>query len=492
METDEMSFMQQKYNEMKRNIPKTSVIVYDYSKDIKEKYHIGSVIEGTCRSLLAQFRYCIHRELDLKRVVKSYYIADAQLTTTGLYFPSHPIQDFDLILNEIKALCELSHPNILRLYDVFFDGKFIHLVVEYCKGGELFDLLAMERLSLSDAMGIFIQLTEAITHIHSRGYAHRGLCIENVMFVNSDKKRVKLIGFNGCSKYLGGFKFRYGSPMYMAPEVFNENYTEACDVWSCGVIFFTMVVGHQPFQSSNFNDLRKKVVNNEMIKSNGWKSLDKEVKKFIRTLISVKKRPTADGILKLPLVKKYLSQNSKAVIKRLMKSVKSIRTDMNFTQKIHLGNKLKIAMYKILAPLNVLHDLYILESLWNELDVNGQDVILESDLVQNIETLLSKSELSEKAYNMLKKFDLDCKGRISKDEFIGLLIEISDKYIIRQSFNTLDTDSDGFVSPSDYDSYFKCHDYEKLKTSLTECFDRDKLDFETYNLLVTRFVVSFS
>jgi len=142
--------------------------------------------------------------------------------------------------------------------------------------------------------------------------------------------------------------------------------------------------------------------------------------------------------------------------------------------------------------LNVLHDLYILESLWNELDVNGQDVILESDLVQNIETLLSKSELSEKAYNMLKKFDLDCKGRISKDEFIGLLIEISDKYIIRQSFNTLDTDSDGFVSPSDYDSYFKCHDYEKLKTSLTECFDRDKLDFETYNLLVTRFVVSFS
>lgn len=492
MDSEGMNFMYQKYTEMKRVLPKTSVIIFDYGKDIREKYHIGNLMEGTYRSQVAQFHYCFHRELDLKRVVKSYYIADAVVNTAGLSFPSHPMQDFDLIMNEIKALCELSHPNIIRLYDVYFNEKYIHLVTEYCKGGELFDALKAEKFSLTEALGIFIQIIEAVNFIHDKGFAHRGLCIENILFLGSDKKRVKIIGFSGACKYSEGFRFKYGSPMYMAPEVFNEDYSEMCDIWSCGVIFFTMIVGHQPFQSNNFNDLKKKVLKLDMIKSKDWKELDKEVKKFVRKLISVKNRPNAEQVLKLPLVKKYLSQNNKAVIKRLMKSVKSIRSDVYFTQKLHLGNKVKIAMYKILAPLNLLHDLYILESLWAELDSNGLDVIMESDLVHNIETLLSKSELSEKAYNMLKKFDLDARGCISKDEFIGLLIEISDKSLIRQAFNILDTDGDGQIDASDFDTYFKCVDYENLKKLFSECLDKNKLDYETFYLLVTRFVVSFA
>jgi calcium-dependent protein kinase len=476
---------------MKRTISKTSVILYDFSQDIREKYHIGHLMEGTVRSQIAQFHCCHHRDLNMKRVVKTYYISDAQLTTAGLFFRSHPIQDFDLILNEIRALSELNHPSILRLYEVYMTEKYIHLVLEYLKGGEVYDSLTFDRFGLNESVAVLIQLLEAVKYMHEKGYAHRALCVENLMFVGNDKKRVKIIGFSGAAKTTFGFRQRFGSPMYMAPEVFNQDYDEKCDVWALGVIFFTMVCGHQPFQSNNFNDLMKKITKVNYISSANYKNLDKEVKKFIKKILVVKNRPSADKILKFPLILKYLSENNKKVIKRLIKSVKSIRNDYGFSLKVRLGNKLKIAVYKILSPLNLLHDITSLEALWVELDSNGLDVIMESDLVHNIETLLSKSELSEKAFNMLKKFDLDSRGCVSKDEFIGLLVEISDKSLIRQAFNSLDQDSDGLIDSSDFDSYFKTADYEGLKKLFQESLEKSKVDFETFFVLVTKFVVSF-
>ena len=491
MESEELAFMKEKYRDMKNGISKTSVIFNDFSQDIREKYHIGNLMEGTVRSSIAQFHFCVHRELNLKRIVKSYYIADGEMTSSGIVFKSHHTQDYDLILSEIRALSELSHPNIVRLYEVYMSEKYIHLVIEHLKGGELFDTLSYDRLNLSQSLSILIQLLEAIKFMHEKGFAHRGLCIENILFVGNDKKRIKLIGLSGAAKSPFGYRSRYGSPMYMAPEVFQQEYDEKCDIWSIGVIFFTMICGHQPFQSNSFSELMKKVIKIDYISSPNWKNLDKEVKKFIKKILVTKNRPTADKILKFPLIQKYLNENNKQVIKRLIKSVKSIRNEFGFSQKVKLGNKLKIAVYKILSPLNLLHDLITLETLWLELDSNGLDVIMESDLVQNIETLLSKPELSEKAFNMLKKFDLDSRGCVSKDEFIGLLVEINDKSLIRQAFNTIDQDSDGLIDSTDFDTYFKASDYDGLKELIQECLEKSKLDFETFYVLVTKFVVSF-
>ena len=491
MESEELAYMIEKYRFMKSGIPKTSVILYDFSEDIREKYHIGNIMEGTARSDIAQFHFCIHRDLNLKRIVKSYYIADGQMTNAGIIFNSHPLQDFDLILNEILALSELNHPSIVRLYEVYMTEKYVHLVMEHLKGGELFDALSYDSLGINESISILIQLLEAIKYMHEKGYAHRGLCIENILFVGTDKKRLKLIGFNGAAKSPFKVRDRYGSPMYMAPEVFHQDYDEKCDIWSLGVIFFTMVCGHQPFQSNSFNDLMKKVAKTDFISSPNWKNLDKEVKNFIKKILVCKDRPSADKILNFPLIKRFLNENNKQLIKRLIKSVKSLRDDLGFSHKVKLGNKLKISVYKILSPLNLIHDLITLENLWLELDSNGLDVVMEADLVQSIETLLSKPELSEKAFNMLKKFDSDNRGCVSKDEFIGLLVEINDKALVRQAFNILDQDSDGLVDSNDFDYYFKTSDYDGLKKLIQECFEKSKLDFETFFILVTKYIVSF-
>ena len=230
MISSEIEDIQARYTEMKIDMRKSSATLHEVGQDIKEKYHIGYPLEGTSRSVLAQFHSCIYRELSLKRCVKSYYIADAITKNNSYFFPSHPELNYELILNEIKALSELNHQNIIRLYDVYVDNKYIHLVTEFCKGRELFDKLYAEAISLEIALSLFIQIIEGINYIHSKGYAHRGLCIENIMFTDYSCKKLKIIGFSGAIKVEGRIRIKYGSPMYMAPEVFHEDYDEKCDI----------------------------------------------------------------------------------------------------------------------------------------------------------------------------------------------------------------------------------------------------------------------
>ena len=490
MENSQVQIIQEKYLNTKRLVGRTAVLLHEFGKNIKERYHISSLLPGTVRSQNAQFHVAVHRGLDLKRAVKSYYLGDACLETNRVIFSKHPLQDFDLILNEVRALCELSHPNLVRLYEVFIDQKYIHLVMDLCKGGELFDVIMNDRLLTVDAMSIFIQILDGVRYIHEKGFAHRGLCLENVLFQDNDKKKIKITGFSGACKSSDGFRFKYGSPMYMAPEVFNDNYDEKCDVWSAGVIFYTMVVGHQPFQARSFPDLKKKVQDKHIIKSPQYKSLEKETKKFIQMLLSSKKRPSSAEVHSSAFVKKFLSQNNKLAIKRLMRTVKSIRIDSSFTIKVKFSNKLKIAVYKILAPLNVLHDSNSLDCLWREFDVNGTEVLMEADLVNNIERILSKPDLSAKAHHILKKFDLDKRGCVTKDEFVGLLCDLTDKAVIRQAFNILDKDEDGLIGPEDFDDYFNMPDYDNLKKMMLETLEKDKIDFETLCVLITKFVMT--
>ncbi|OMJ76641.1 hypothetical protein SteCoe_23943 [Stentor coeruleus] len=490
MELEEIKFMKEKYDEIKSGIQKTPTIIHEYGSDIREKYHIGNTLEGSARSSLAQFHCCVHRDLNIKRATKSYYIADAIFTENYLSFPSHSLLNFDLIMNEIKALSELSHPNILRLYDVYFDSRYIHLVTDFCKGGELFELLYADQLSVNESLGLMIQILEGIKYMHSKSYCHRGLCIENIMFSDNNKRKIKIISFSGAIKLNGLIKFKYGSPMYMAPEVFQDNYNEKCDEWSAGVIFFTMVTGHQPFQSTDFRGIQKKVINCDFIRSEKWKSLPKAIKKFIKKILVTKNRPSADKILEFPVIKKFQKENNREVMKKLIRTIKSIKPDSNFSHKVKLSSKLKIAVYKILAPLNILHDINGLESLWGELDVDGSDTLLESDIANNIEKVLNKQELSHRAHQIIKKFDLDKRGCIMKDEFIGLLCDFSDKNLLLQAFNVLDYDCNGVIGPGDFDDYFKCIDYEGLSKLMLEATGATTLDYESFSLLVTKFVVN--
>lgn len=153
---------------------------------------------------------------------------------------------------EIEILSTIDHPNIIKLYDVYEDNKYIHLVFEYCSGGDLFDEIASRgHYSENEAAGLIWKMLLSINHLHSVGICHRDIKPENFLFDSKlSTKELKLIDFGLSSKFgekNQHFKSVVGTPYYIAPEVIRGNYTKSCDIWSVGVILYLLLSGTLPF-----------------------------------------------------------------------------------------------------------------------------------------------------------------------------------------------------------------------------------------------------
>eukprot|EP01084_Bolivina_argentea_P153810 268164_1 len=163
---------------------------------------------------------------------------------------------FNDLRSEVYLMHQASeHPHIINVYHVFEDIDTLYLVLEYCKGGELYDALLKNRQHLTEIIvsNFFRQMVSSIYYLHSLGIAHCDLKPEN--FVFKDKARTQLIlidfGMSKIIEYRKYFKTIAGSPYYVAPEVLRNNYNEACDIWSLGVCLYIMIFGFCPFSDPN-------------------------------------------------------------------------------------------------------------------------------------------------------------------------------------------------------------------------------------------------
>jgi calcium-dependent protein kinase len=161
--------------------------------------------------------------------------------------------DRDRLLSEVAVLKMLDHPNIMKLYEFYEDSKHYHLVMELYTGGELFDkVLELSHFSESLAADVMKQVLSGVTYCHKHQIVHRDLKPENLLLESKEKNaQIKIIDF-GTSKVFageGGKKMnqKLGTPYYVAPEVLKRKYDEKCDVWSCGVILYILLVGYPPF-----------------------------------------------------------------------------------------------------------------------------------------------------------------------------------------------------------------------------------------------------
>ncbi|CAG0921064.1 unnamed protein product [Notodromas monacha] len=159
-------------------------------------------------------------------------------------------------LREISILREVAgHPYIIELHDVYESDTFIFLVFELCKNGELFDYLtSVVTLSEKKTKYIMKQLFEALSFVHRKNIVHRDVKPENVLL--DDNFNVKLTDFGFARKLKDDEKLHEvcGTPGYLAPELLKSamfedegGYDKAVDVWACGVIMYTLLVGCPPF-----------------------------------------------------------------------------------------------------------------------------------------------------------------------------------------------------------------------------------------------------
>uniref|UniRef100_A0A5B7A2G5 non-specific serine/threonine protein kinase n=2 Tax=Davidia involucrata TaxID=16924 RepID=A0A5B7A2G5_DAVIN len=170
----------------------------------------------------------------------------------------------DQIKREISVMRLVRHPNVVQLYEVLATKTKIYFVMEYAKGGELFNKVAKGRLKEDVARKYFQQLINAVDFCHSRGVYHRDLKPENLLLDENENLKVSDFGLSALteSKHQDGLLHTTcGTPAYVAPEVINrKGYDGAkADIWSCGVILFVLLAGYLPFQDSNLMEMYRKI-----------------------------------------------------------------------------------------------------------------------------------------------------------------------------------------------------------------------------------------
>lgn len=140
--------------------------------------------------------------------------------------------------------------------------------MEYISGGELSDyIIAKKHLKEEEAFRIFRQIVSAVDYLHQNGISHRDLKPENILL--DSKRNIKIIDFGLSNTYKPGelLKTACGSPCYAAPEMIaGKMYNGlATDIWSCGIILYTMLSGHLPFDDKNASSLYKKILEDELV-----------------------------------------------------------------------------------------------------------------------------------------------------------------------------------------------------------------------------------
>ncbi|XP_068108356.1 ribosomal protein S6 kinase alpha-5 [Hyperolius riggenbachi] len=203
---------------------------------------------------------------------------------------------------EIAAmrLCE-AHPNIVKLHDIYHDQLHTFLVMELLKGGELFERIKKKKtFSESEASRIMRKLVSAVSHMHDVGVVHRDLKPENFLFTDeSDNSEIKIIDF-GFARLKPPDNQPLKTPCftlhYAAPELLNDNgYDESCDLWSLGVILYTMLSGQVPFQChdrvvtyASAEDIMKKIKQGDFsFEGESWKNVSEGAKDLIQGLLTV-------------------------------------------------------------------------------------------------------------------------------------------------------------------------------------------------------------
>lgn len=220
--------------------------------------------------------------------------------------------------NEIAIFLRMDHPNVCKLIDIYDTPHTVHMIMEHCAGGELYDRLhAAKQFSEDVAVATTHQMLLALNYLHSNRIVHRDLKLENFMYESKDADaRLKLIDF-GFSKIWDPatrMQASCGSISYVGPDVLSGSYTNKCDLWSLGIIVFMLLSGYPPFYGTDKHTQQGRANLFDKIKSGKfamkperWKNVSRTARDFVRSLLVVDpdKRMSAAEALKHPWVADY-------------------------------------------------------------------------------------------------------------------------------------------------------------------------------------------
>lgn len=193
------------------------------------------------------------------------------------------------VLQEIQILRKLDHKNVVKLLEVFETETAIYLVMEYLDRGDLYTLLKSQkkgRLSEPQTKSLFSQLLKGLEYIHCQGILHRDIKLDNVLL--DQNMNLKICDFGISRTVVSGHRMteQSGTPAFMAPEIVaGEGYEGfASDVWSLGVVVYSLLTGTLPFRGNSAKDLNQNILKGAY---NTELNLSPEAKSLLARLLEV-------------------------------------------------------------------------------------------------------------------------------------------------------------------------------------------------------------
>ncbi|CAI5985502.1 unnamed protein product [Closterium sp. NIES-65] len=268
-------------------------------EDIKARYSLGKKEIGEGR--FGSIRTCFERS-------SGNFYACKTISKKIIETP----EEAEDVRREVMFLATLKgHPYIVTLKEALEDKTAIHLIMELCPGGDLFERIkSRAQLSEPEAASIVRQLLEALIHSHSLGILHRDVKPENILLCSpSSCSSIKLIDFGVATVLPEGTLCREaaGTPEYMAPEVYDEKYGFGADVWGAGVSLYVMLSGIPPFWESTNRSLEQAIrIKKVSFKHWKWADVSGEAKELITRMLEKdpSKRITAQEALEHPWIAK--------------------------------------------------------------------------------------------------------------------------------------------------------------------------------------------
>ena len=357
-------------------------------------------------------------------------------------------------LNEIYILRKLDHPNILKIYEYFSNEKYWYFVMEYVSGGELYEQICnMNYYDENKAAIIMKQIFSCVSYLNQMGIVHRDLKPENMMMTNKkDYLDIKLIDFGTATFLKKGRKLKnkIGSPYYIAPEVIKGNYDEKCDLWSCGVILYILLVGYPPFDGKNPNEIFQNISKCDYkINGEDWDNISEDAKDLLKQLLhkNPSQRITAaealkhSWIIKNSIMKKTENTNFNKI------SLKNCLQTFSSKQKLH-----QASVAFIVHQMSNTKMVQKLTEIFKELDESGEGLLSKEELKKGYKKFFTDSLTDSEFDEIMKTIDQDKSGQISIEEFLRATVNyenlVTEKNL-KYAFEYFDKDHSGFLSPDE-------------------------------------------
>lgn len=407
--------------------PSFFVLKNEYS--FSQVYRLGSVLG---KGKHGEVSLCYLRQTGEKRAVKIFRKDISQ-------------SERDQVLLEINIMRSLDHPNIVRIFEYFETISRIHIVIEYCSGGELFsDIIKKATFSEPQAMKVLHELLLAVSYIHENQIAHRDIKPENILLEDqSEFAEIKLIDFGSASNVMPVMQEKRGTIYYMAPEVIQGEYTQLCDMWSVGVILYLLLTGVPPFLGRE-KEVSEKILNFEVDYSGEvWNLVSAQGKDLIRNLLCPEnQRIQAKNALAHPWFSTYPKP-----VPLLINSVLSSLTNFQYSSKFKQAVSTYLVTQCVPDP-----EIRGIKEIFNCLDKNSDGKLSRDEILQYYLQDRTQSEAEEIVDKIIDDLDSDKNGCIDYFEFLAATVD-QEKLLslnnLKKAFAIFDSDSNGKISTAE-------------------------------------------